>query len=115
WVNAESGETFDIYNPATDEVIGQAQSGAKTDVDKAVKAARKAFEDGPWPTMAPAERQRIIWRIGDLIMQNQNELAQLEALDNGKPISVARSADVPLAAELFQYMAGWATKLNGET
>lgn len=114
WVNSESGETFDIYNPATDEVIGQAQSAGKADVDNAVRAARKAFESGAWPSMSPAERQRVIWRIGELIMENQEELSQLEALDNGKPISVARAADVPLAAELFQYMAGWATKLNGE-
>ncbi|KEZ76836.1 aldehyde dehydrogenase family protein [Salinisphaera hydrothermalis] len=114
WVAAESGKTFEVYNPATDEVIAQAQSAAKADVDKAVRAARKAFDDGPWTQMSPAERGRIVWKIGDLIMEHQEELAQLEALDNGKPISIARAADVPLAAELFQYMAGWATKLNGE-
>ncbi|WP_423821090.1 aldehyde dehydrogenase family protein [Salinisphaera sp. SPP-AMP-43] len=114
WVAAESGETFDVYNPATDEVIARAQSAAKADVDKAVAAARKAFDDGPWTRMSPAERGRIVWRIGDLIMDHAEELAQLEALDNGKPIAIARAADIPLAAELFQYMAGWATKLNGE-
>ncbi|MGB7755000.1 MAG: aldehyde dehydrogenase family protein [Salinisphaera sp.] len=114
WVAAESGKTFEVYNPATDEVVAHAQSAEKADVDKAVKAARKAFDDGPWTQMSPAERGRIVWKIGDLIMEHQEELAQLEALDNGKPISIARAADVPLAAELFQYMAGWATKLNGE-
>ncbi|RJS93708.1 aldehyde dehydrogenase family protein [Salinisphaera sp. Q1T1-3] len=114
WVAAESGQTFDVYNPATDEVIAQAQSAGKADVDKAVKAAQQAFDDGPWTRMSPAERGRIVWKIGDLIMAHQEELAQLESLDNGKPISIARAADVPLAAELFQYMAGWATKLNGE-
>lgn len=114
WVAAESGQTFEVYNPATDEVSAHAQSAGKADVDKAVKAARKAFDDGPWTQMSPAERGRIVWKIGDLIMDYQEELAQLEALDNGKPISIARAADVPLAAELFQYMAGWATKLNGE-
>ncbi|MGN8158648.1 aldehyde dehydrogenase family protein [Salinisphaera sp. RV14] len=114
WVAAESGKTFEVYNPATDQVVAHAQSAAKADVDKAVKAARKAFDDGPWTRMSPAERGRIVWKIGDLIMEHQEELAQLEALDNGKPISIARAADVPLAAELFQYMAGWATKLNGE-
>lgn len=114
WVAAEAGQTFEVYNPATDEVIAHAQSADKHDVDKAVKAARRAFDDGPWTRMSPAERGRIVWRIGDLIMHYQEELAQLEALDNGKPISIARAADVPLAAELFQYMAGWATKLNGE-
>ncbi|MEQ8800062.1 MAG: aldehyde dehydrogenase family protein [Salinisphaeraceae bacterium] len=115
WVAAESGETFEVYNPSTDEVIAHVQSAGKADVDKAVKAARKAFEDGPWGKMAPAERQRIVWKIGDLIMEHQEELAQLESLDNGKPITIARAADVPLSAEMFQYMAGWATKLNGET
>ena len=114
WVTCESGETFDVYNPSNDQVIAQAQSATKVDVDKAVKAARKAFDDGPWTRMAPAERQQIVWKIGDLIMEYQEELAQLESLDNGKPISIARAADVPLAAEMFRYMAGWATKLNGE-
>ncbi|MDN5937327.1 MAG: aldehyde dehydrogenase family protein, partial [Salinisphaera sp.] len=114
WVAADSGETFEIYNPATDEVIGHAQAGGKSDVDKAVKAARKAFESGPWSKMNVAERQRIVWRIGELIRKHAEELAQLESLDNGKPISIARAADVPLSAEMFEYMAGWATKINGE-
>ncbi len=86
WVAAESGKTFEVYNPATDEVVAHAQSAEKADVDKAVKAARKAFDDGPWTQMSPAERGRIVWKIGDLIMEHQEELAQLEALDNGKPI-----------------------------
>ncbi|MDA3922190.1 MAG: aldehyde dehydrogenase family protein [Salinisphaera sp.] len=114
WVTSESGKTFDVFNPATDTVIAQAQAADKTDVNKAVKAARRAFDDGPWTKMSPAERGRIVWKIGDLIMEYQEELAQLESLDNGKPISIARAADVPLASELFQYMAGWATKLNGD-
>ena len=114
WVTSESGETFDVYNPSNDQVIAHAQSAGKADVDKAVKAARKAFDDGPWTKMTPAERQQIVWKIGDLIMHYQEELAQLESLDNGKPISIARAADVPLAAEMFRYMAGWATKLNGD-
>lgn len=115
WVTAESGETFDVYNPATDEVIAKVQSAGAADVDKAVKAARKAFEDGPWSRMTPAERGRIVWKIGDLITQHAEELAQLESLDNGKPISVARGADIPMCADNFQYMAGWATKLSGES
>lgn len=113
WVTAESGKTFEVYNPSTDQVIGHAQSADKHDVDKAVKAARKAFDDGPWTKMSPAERGRIVWKIGDLIMEHQEELAQLESLDNGKPISIARAADIPLASEMFQYMAGWSTKLGG--
>ncbi|QHS11300.1 aldehyde dehydrogenase family protein [Sinimarinibacterium sp. NLF-5-8] len=113
WVTAKSGEFFEVVNPATGEVIAHAPSGGKADVDAAVAAAKRAFESGPWGKITPAERGKIIWRIGDLIMKYQEELAQLEALDNGKPISVARAADVVLAAELFQYMAGWCTKLDG--
>jgi phenylacetaldehyde dehydrogenase len=80
-----------------------------------VRAARKAFDDGPWGKMSPSERGRIIWRIGDLILEHTDELAQLESLDNGKPFAVAQAADVPLAADLFHYMAGWATKIEGNT
>ena len=80
-----------------------------------MKAARKAFEEGPWSRMSPSERGRIIWRIGDLILERADELAQLESLDNGKPVAVARGADVPLAADMFHYMAGWATKIEGNT
>ncbi len=73
-----------------------------------MRAARKAFDDGPWGRMTPSERGRIIWRIGDLILERADELAQIESLDNGKPVAVARGAGVPLAADLFHYMAGWA-------
>ncbi|MDN5873780.1 MAG: aldehyde dehydrogenase family protein, partial [Sinobacteraceae bacterium] len=113
WVEAVSGKSFDVFNPATGEVLCQAAESDKEDVDRAVKAARKAFEHGPWSKMTPAERARIVWKLGDLIMEHCEEFAQLESLDNGKPISVARVADVPLSAEEFRYMAGWATKLNG--
>jgi phenylacetaldehyde dehydrogenase len=115
WVPAQSGETFDVFNPATGSLIARAAACGKADVDLAVAAARKAFDRGPWPRMSPSERGRIIWKIGDLILQNLEELAQLESLDNGKPIAVARAADVPLAADLFHYMAGWATKIEGNT
>src|ERR1022692_3744817 len=83
--------------------------------DRAVRAARRAFHDGPWSRMTPSERGRLIWRIGDLILEHADELAQLESLDNGKPRAVARVADVPLTADLFHYMAGWATKIEGHT
>jgi hypothetical protein len=88
---------------------------ASADVDLAVAAARKAFDRGPWPRMSPSARGKILWKIGDLILENLEELAQLESLNNGKPIAVARGADVPLAADLFHYMAGWATKIEGST
>jgi len=115
WVEAKSGKTFDVFNPATDEVIAQVAEGEKQDIDEAVKAARAAFDTGPWRTMKPSERGKLIWKIGDLIEQHNDELAQLETIDNGKPFSVARVADVPLAADMFRYMAGWATKIEGDT
>ena len=115
WVNAASGETFPSYDPATGKVICQVAAGDKTDVDAAVRAARAAFENGPWPSLTPSERGRLLWKLGDLLERDLEEFAALESLDNGKPLTVARVADVPLAADLFRYMAGWATKLLGHT
>jgi phenylacetaldehyde dehydrogenase len=114
WVDAASGKTFVTPNPATGEPLAHVAEGDAEDINRAVRAARKAF-DGPWGRMTPSERGRIIWRIGDLILQHVDELAQLESLDNGKPFVVAKAADVPLAADLFHYMAGWATKIEGNT
>jgi phenylacetaldehyde dehydrogenase len=115
WVEAASGKTFPTYNPATGEVLAQIAEGDREDIDRAVKAARRAFESGPWHEMTASQRGRIIWKLGDLIEEHLEEFAQLESLDNGKPLSVARVADVPLAADLFHYMAGWATKIEGNT
>lgn len=115
WVDAASGKTFSVYEPATGEVIAHVAEGEKEDIDRAVKAARKAFESGPWPNMTPSERGKLIWKLADLLEQNLEEFAELETLDNGKPITVSRGADVPLAVDLFRYMAGWATKIHGET
>ena len=115
WVDSASGETFDVYNPSTDTVIAQCQAGNAADIDKAVAAARKAFEEGPWTKMKASERGKIIWRIGDLIDEHADELAELECLDNGKPLAVAKVADVALASDIFHYMAGWATKIEGGT
>jgi phenylacetaldehyde dehydrogenase len=115
WVDAASGRTFDTPNPATGETLASVAEGDAEDINRAVKAARRAFEEGPWSRMSPSERGRIIWRIGDLILEHTDELAQLESLDNGKPFAVAQAADVPLAADLFHYMAGWATKIEGNT
>jgi phenylacetaldehyde dehydrogenase len=114
WVDAASGKTFDTPNPATGETLAKVAEGDAEDINRAVRAARAAF-DGPWGRMTPSERGRIIWRIGDLILEHVDELAQLESLDNGKPFVVAKAADVPLAADLFHYMAGWATKIEGNT
>src|SRR6202167_1843402 len=113
WQDAQSGETFEVFNPSNESVIARVADCKQADVDLAVAAARKAFEEGPWPSMSPSARGRILWKIGDLILEHLEELAQLESLNNGKPIGVARAADVPLAADLFHYMAGWATKIEG--
>ena len=115
WCDAASGKTFETPNPATGETLARVAEGDAEDINRAVRAARRAFDEGPWGRMTPSERGRIIWRIGDLILEHADELAQLESLDNGKPFAVAQAADVPLAADLFHYMAGWATKIEGNT
>src|SRR5277367_1421091 len=115
WVDAASGQTFETPNPATGETLASVAEGDAEDINRAVRAARRAFEDGPWSRMTTSDRGRLIWKIGDLILEHADELAQLESLDNGKPVGVARAADVPLAADLFHYMAGWATKIEGNT
>ena len=109
WADAASGKTFPVYNPATGDELARVAEGDREDIYRAVDAARKAFEEGPWRRMTPSERGRIIWKIGDLILENLDELAELDSIDNGKPLGVAKVADVPLAADLFHYMAGWAS------
>jgi phenylacetaldehyde dehydrogenase len=115
WVEAASGKTFVTTDPATEQEITHVAHGEAEDIDRAVAAARRAFEEGPWRTITPSARGQIIWRLADLLEKHADEFAELEALDNGKPLSVARTADVPLAVDLFRYMAGWATKIEGNT
>jgi len=115
WVAAKSGKTFPTYDPSTGEVLAKVAEGDKADIDDAVKAARAAFDNGPWRKMTASERGKLMWKLADLLEKNLEEFAQLESLDNGKPVGVARAADVPLAADLFRYMAGWATKIEGNT
>ena len=115
WVKAKSEQTFQTHNPATGKLLAECAQADEVDIDRAVRAARRAFESGPWPAMTATERGRLIWRLGDLVFEHLEELAELETLDNGKPISVTRAVDVPLTGELFQYMAGWANKLEGNT
>ena len=115
WVNAASGKTFTTLDPATGEVLAHVAEGDKEDINRAVQAARAAFETGPWRKMTVSERGRVIWKIGDLLGKYLEEFAELDSLDNGKPVGVARAADVPLAADLFHYMAGWASKIEGNT
>ena len=115
WVDSASGKMFSTYNPATGEVLAQVAEGDREDINRAVIAARAAFETGPWSSMTPSERGRAIWRLADLLEKNLEDFAQIESLDNGKPLKIARVADVPLAVDLFRYMAGWATKIEGNT
>ncbi len=115
WSNSASGKTFQTFNPATGEVLATCAEGDREDIDRAVKAARKAFEDGPWRRMTASDRGKLVWRLADLLEKHTEEFATLESLDNGKPLTVARVADVPLAVDIFRYMAGWATKLEGNT
>jgi phenylacetaldehyde dehydrogenase len=115
WVAAKSGQTFAVEDPATQETIARVPAGDKDDIDLAVRAARRAFESGPWASSKPAERSRMVWRLADLLEKHRDEFAELEALDNGKPVTNARNGDVQGSIDMFRYMAGWATRLNGET
>ena len=115
FVAASSGKSFPVFNPASGEVICEVPEADHIDVDKAVNAARRAFDTGPWHTMSPSARGQLLWKLADLLERHTDEFAELESLDNGKPVSVARVADVPLAVDLFRYMAGWATKTLGST
>ncbi|MDP2306741.1 MAG: aldehyde dehydrogenase family protein [Pseudomonadota bacterium] len=110
---AASGATFTTPNPATGEVLAELARGDRADVDLAVASARRAFP--PWARTDPNERQRILWKCGEAILANLEALARLETLDTGKPITNARTIDVPRTADTFFYFAGWATKLTGET
>ncbi len=115
WVSAS--QNFDTINPATGEVITQVSTAGAQEVDRAVKAARKAFEDrnGPWQKMSASERGRLLWRVADLLEKNIDEIAELETLDNGKPIFESRYVDIPMVIDVLRYYAGWASKIHGET
>jgi phenylacetaldehyde dehydrogenase len=115
WSPAGSGKLFDVFNPADASVITRVPDSDKEDINRAVSAARSAFDSGPWRGLTQSERGKLVWKIGDLILENADELAELESLDNGKPRAVARAADIALAADMFHYMAGWATKIEGNT
>ena len=115
WVEAASGKTFPTYNPATGDVLAQVAEGDKEDINRAVGAARAAFDNGPWRKLSPSERARMIWKLADLVEKHAEEFAQLESLDNGKPLTIARVADVPGTVDMFRYMAGWVTKIEGNT
>jgi len=115
WCDSASGETFGTYHPATEERIADVALAGPEDVDRAVKAARRAFEEGPWHDMDDRDRGALLNRLADLIEENIDALAALETLDNGKPISEARGADLPLVIDCLRYYAGWADKIHGDT
>jgi aldehyde dehydrogenase (NAD+) len=115
WRPPVSGETYPTINPATEEESARVARGDERDIDLAVHAARKAFEGGPWPRMSAAERGRIVWRLGELIQANLDEMARLESLCTGKTLFDSGKVELPFAAEVFRYYAGWATKVHGET
>ena len=115
WVSAASGRTFETIDPATARPITSVAHGEATDVDRAVRAARRAFDEGPWASMKPNERERLLWRVGDLLTERAAEFGQLEALDNGKAATIASAVDVSWSADIFRYNAGLATKITGST
>jgi aldehyde dehydrogenase (NAD+) len=115
WIPSESGKTFATVNPSTGEEICQVAEADAADVDKAVQAARRAFDQGPWKKMRASERGRLLHRLADLIEQNAEQLARLETLDNGKPLSIAKAVDVTKTIACYRYFAGWADKIHGKT
>jgi phenylacetaldehyde dehydrogenase len=115
WVDAASGRTFPTYNPSTGEILAHVAEGDKEDIDRAVAAARAAFDKGLWRRVVPSERARLMWKLADLLEERLEEFAQLETLDNGKPLMMARLADVPISVDTLRYFAGWATKVEGST
>jgi acyl-CoA reductase-like NAD-dependent aldehyde dehydrogenase len=115
WRPPASGETYATINPATEEASAQVAKGDERDIDLAVQAARRAFDQGPWPRMAAAERARMLWKLADLITGNLDEMARLESINTGKTLFDSGKVELPFAAEVFRYYAGWTTKIHGDT
>ncbi len=114
-VDSLAGNVYYTVNPATEEPLAAVAEAREEDIDRAVNAARAAFDQGPWPRMKPAERSRILIKLSELILQHGDEIARLETLDNGKPIFESRQIDLPFVADCFRYFGGWADKIHGET
>jgi len=115
WVDAQEGGTLDVRDPATGEIFANVPAGTAADVERAVSAARRAFEHGEWPHMRPAQRERLLLRLADLVEREARSLAEIEALDNGKSVVLAQHVDMAMAVDFLRYMAGWATKIEGTT
>jgi phenylacetaldehyde dehydrogenase len=115
WREARSGKTFEVRDPSSDRIIAAVAEGGAADIDLAVAAARRAFDDSDWSRMKPVDRERLMHRLADLIERDADTLAELEALDNGKSVLMARHVDLKHAIETWRYMAGWPTKIEGRT
>jgi phenylacetaldehyde dehydrogenase len=115
FVDAKSGKTFDVFEPASGQMVAKVAAADKEDVDLAVSAARRAFEEGPWSKIIPSQRAKLINKLADLVEYNAEELAQIESLDNGKPVTFARMIDIGGTVDMLRYMAGWCQRINGAT
>ncbi|OWW23071.1 aldehyde dehydrogenase [Noviherbaspirillum denitrificans] len=115
WTESRDGKWLEVVNPANEQRIAEVPAGTATDIDRAVKAARRAFDTGPWSRMRPSERQRLLLRLADLIEENAQTMAEIESIDNGKSVQMALAVDVALTIDFLRYMAGWATKIEGST
>lgn len=115
FVESKSGETFEVHDPATGKVLANVYEAKAEDIDAAAKAARKAFDEGPWSRISAAERSHLMYKLADLMEEHKEELAILETLDSGKPIRESRAVDIPLSIEHMRYYAGWPTKIVGQT
>jgi aldehyde dehydrogenase (NAD+) len=115
WVNALSGKTFTVINPATEAVIGEVAEAATGDVDNAVRVARRAFGQGAWPKLSARDRGKLLYKLADLVEKNSADLAELETRNNGKPIRETAGVDLPFVVDTFRYYAGLADKIHGET
>lgn len=115
WVDGSSGLRLEVKNPANEQLLTTVPAGNAGDIDLAVKAARRAFGSGPWSEMLPTHRERLLLKLADLVEANAQNQAEIESLDNGKTVAMARAVDVGLVVVFFRYMAGWATKIEGST
>lgn len=115
WVDAVSGKTLSTFNPANGEALTSVPAGAAADIDRAVDAARRAFEGAEWRKFRPVDRERLLLRLADEVEANSDELAEIECLDNGKSLALARRVDLKNTIEFLRYIAGWATKIEGST
>jgi phenylacetaldehyde dehydrogenase len=115
WVDAAAAGLLDVRNPATGDVVARVPAGEAADVDRAVRAARAAFEGGAWPAMSPVQRERLLLALADRVEANAQQLAEIESIDNGKSVMLARHVDMAMAVDFLRYMAGWATKIEGTT